>query len=49
MFNGCSQLVGGAGTGYNSDETNANYARIDGGKGNEGYFSEKPAASSSSK
>ena len=38
MFSGCTSLVGGMGTTYNSNHTNAEYARIDGGPDNPGYF-----------
>ena len=37
MFNGCTSLVGGNGTAYNSSHTNGEYARID-RVGNPGYF-----------
>ena len=43
MFNGCTSLVGGAGT--TCDGTNnieATYAHIDGGPDNPGYFTAKP-------
>ena len=38
MFNGCTSLVGGAGTVYDSSHTDASYARIDGGSSNPGYL-----------
>ena len=38
MFTNCTSLVGGMGTTYNSNHTNAEYARIDGGPDNPGYF-----------
>ena len=37
MFSGCTALTGGAGTGYNENHTDINYARID-GEGNRGYL-----------
>ena len=40
FFNGCSSLVGGAGTKYDSDCTESKYAHIDGGKANPGYFTD---------
>jgi len=48
MFAGCSKLKGGAGTVYNSDHTDKTYARIDGGEGNEGYFTAPVSVSGSS-
>ena len=44
MFNGCTALVGGKGTAYDSDHTDGEYARIDGGPTAPGYFTEKPSA-----
>ena len=48
VFEGCSKLVGGAGTKYSDAETSdptyyktAAYARIDGGSSNPGYFTAK--------
>ncbi len=38
MFTGCTNLVGGAGTGYDATHVTADYAHIDGGAGNPGYF-----------
>ena len=38
MFSGCTNLVGGAGTKYNSSYVDKTYARIDGGTSNPGYF-----------
>ena len=38
MFNNCTKLCGGKGTGYNADITDATYAKIDGGKDAPGYF-----------
>ena len=38
MFTGCTNLVGGAGTKYNSRYVNKTYARIDGGTSSPGYF-----------
>ena len=40
MFDGCTSLVGGMGTTYDEDHTNASYAHIDGGPGNPGYFTD---------
>ena len=41
MFSGCTKLIGGAGTKYDSTKTNKTYARIDGGTSNPGYFTAK--------
>ena len=41
MFSGCTALVGGAGTKFNSSYINKTYARIDGGTSNPGYFTAK--------
>ncbi|MBR5684285.1 MAG: BspA family leucine-rich repeat surface protein [Ruminococcus sp.] len=38
MFSGCEKLKGGAGTVYDENHTDAEYARIDGGKSAPGYF-----------
>lgn len=38
MFTECSNIVGGAGTTFRGDSKN--YAKIDGGPGNEGYFTD---------
>ena len=46
MFSGCTSLIGGSGTKYNSSYTDKTYARIDGGTSNPGYFtdvSQKPS------
>ena len=43
VFNGCFRLVGGKGTTFDPDHVGADYAHIDGGPDNPGYFSEKPA------
>ena len=40
MFMGCTNLVGGAGTKYNSSYVDKTYARIDGGTSNPGYFTD---------
>ena len=40
MFGNCTDLVGGAGTKYNSSHVNKTYARIDGGTSNPGYFTD---------
>ena len=45
MFDGCTSLVGGAGTPYDSSNTGVNRAKIDGGVGNEGYFTQGPPPS----
>ena len=42
MFAGCTNLVGGAGTTYNSNYVGKAYAHIDGGQSNPGYFTLKP-------
>ena len=41
MFEGCRSLVGGMGTTYDENHVDAAYAHPDGGKGNQGYFTEK--------
>ena len=41
MFSGCTKLIGGAGTKYDSTKTDKTYARIDGGTSNPGYFTAK--------
>ena len=38
MFKNCNNLVGGAGTTYNSSNIGKAYARVDGGNGNPGYL-----------
>ncbi|WP_295092958.1 BspA family leucine-rich repeat surface protein [Ruminococcus sp.] len=45
MFRNCEKLKGGAGTVYNENHTDANYARIDGGKLSPGYFTSVNGAS----
>ena len=40
MFEGCTQLVGGKGTTYDSGHINYTYANIDEGTSNPGYFAE---------
>ena len=40
MFYECFNLVGGAGTTWDSNHTNADYAHIDGGEANPGYFTD---------
>ena len=47
VFNSNEQLVGGAGTVFNSNYADYTYAHIDGGENNPGYFTDKNAASSS--
>lgn len=41
MFSNCENLVGGSGTVYDAEHTDAEYARIDGGAGAPGYFTDK--------
>ena len=41
MFYRCTKLVGGNGTTYDSSHINADYAHIDGGPSNPGYFTGK--------
>ncbi len=41
MFTGCTTLIGGEGTTYNSSYINKTYARIDGANGFHGYFTAK--------
>ena len=41
MFTGCNKLTGGAGTTYQSTHFDGDYARIDGGLENPGYFTYK--------
>ena len=41
MFSSSTNLVGGAGTIYNSSKTDKTFARIDGGSSNPGYFTKK--------
>ena len=38
MFNGCTSLVGGNGTAFDAEHTDATYAHIDGGPSNPGYL-----------
>lgn len=38
MFMDCTSLVGGAGTKYDANHTNIEYARVDGGKDSPGYL-----------
>ncbi len=42
MFDGCTSLVGGKGTAYDSNFTDATYACPDGGTESPGYFTKKP-------
>lgn len=44
MFSRCTKLVGGKGTTYDANHTDAAYAHIDGGIFDPGYFTEKNAA-----
>ena len=39
MFRNCTNLVGGRGTAYDANHVDKEYARIDGGTSNPGYFS----------
>ncbi|SDF64003.1 hypothetical protein SAMN05216518_11042 [Bacteroidales bacterium KHT7] len=41
MFGGCTSLVGGKGTKFDSEIIDATRAKIDGGKANPGYFTAK--------
>lgn len=41
MFADCPNLVGGQGTKYDDDHTDIEYAHIDGGESNPGYFTKK--------
>ena len=43
VFNDCTSLVGGQGTAYDANHVGADYAHIDGGSDNPGYFTAKPA------
>ena len=43
VFYDCPSLVGGQGTTYDADHVGADYAHIDGGTSNPGYFTEKAA------
>ena len=40
MFEGCTKLVGGAGTEFDANHTDDTYAHIDGGPDNPGYFTD---------
>ena len=40
MFTGCTNLIGGSGTKYNSSYVGKSYAHIDGGTSNPGYFTD---------
>ena len=40
MFKACKSIIGGNGTSYDSTHTNGEYARIDGGIDNPGYFTD---------
>jgi hypothetical protein len=42
VFNGCFSLVGGKGTTFDPAHVGAEYAHIDGGPDNPGYFTKKP-------
>ena len=43
MFKGCTALVGGKGTAYDANHVDYEYARIDGGEEQPGYFTYKPS------
>ncbi len=43
MFNRCTNIRGGKGTTYDADHVTAEYAHIDGGPSNPGYFTDKNA------
>ena len=43
MFQDCNNLVGGQSTTYDPNHTEEEYAHLDGGPDNPGYFSEKSA------
>ena len=43
MFKNCTSLVGGLGTTYDVNHVDKDYAHIDGGPSNPGYFTKKPA------
>ena len=47
MFSNCHSLVGGAGTAYDSNHSDKEYARIDGGTNAPGYFTASANASAS--
>ena len=44
MFNACQSLVGGQGTTFSTSHRGLDYAHIDGGTANPGYFTEKNTA-----
>ena len=44
MFENCTSLVGGMGTTYDANHIDAEYAHIDGGPSNPGYFTGQPEA-----
>ena len=44
IFYHCTNLIGGAGTPYDSTHVDVSYAHIDGGASNPGYFTDKNAA-----
>ncbi len=48
MFTNCTSLVGGAGTAYDSSHIDKEYAHIDGGTSNPGYFYNPPTCTISS-
>ena len=43
MFEGCDRIVGGRGTQWNPDHTDAAYAHVDGGENNPGYLTDPNA------
>ena len=44
MFNDCTSLVGGQGTAYDASHMGADYAHIDGGPSDPGYFTANNAS-----
>ena len=44
MFKDCTSLVGGKGTTYDVNHVDVDYAHIDGGTSNPGYFTDKNAS-----
>ncbi len=47
LFGGCTSLVGGAGTTFDSNHIDITYAHVDGGTSNPGYFTYKNSTASS--
>jgi hypothetical protein len=44
MFKNCTSLVGGKGTTYDANHVDKDYAHLDGGPDNPGYFTDKNAS-----